>query len=112
MLQPSPLPILLAVNSVNHKLPSGPAVMPRGLLPAVGITYSVKIPAGVTFPILFVVGAGLGEPQVAVGTGGDAERGAAGCRDEELGDGHRCGLSGDRCNDTDDSDRRADTRTD
>ena len=34
-------PILLAAASVNHSAPSGPAVMPAGLLLAVGIVNSV-----------------------------------------------------------------------
>jgi hypothetical protein len=34
-------PILLAAASVNHSAPSGPAVMPAGLLFAVGIVNSV-----------------------------------------------------------------------
>src|SRR5262249_31072080 len=47
------LPILLPLCSANQRFPSGPAAMPIGQLPAVGILYSVKTPAVVTFPILF-----------------------------------------------------------
>src|SRR4051812_49186668 len=38
--------------SVNHRLPSGPAVMPRGL-PTVGTVYSVIVPFGVILAILW-----------------------------------------------------------
>src|SRR6185369_701670 len=48
------LPILLPTASVNHRLPSGPAVMSTKALPAVGIGYSVKFPEIVTFPILLL----------------------------------------------------------
>ncbi len=34
-------PMLWPENSVNHTAPSGPAVIPHGLLPAVGTEYSV-----------------------------------------------------------------------
>src|SRR5439155_12495369 len=34
-------PILLAASSVNHRLPSGPEVMPCGMLATVGTGYSV-----------------------------------------------------------------------
>src|ERR1700733_8680559 len=34
-------PILLPLYSVNHNAPSGPAVMPSGLLPLVGTGYSL-----------------------------------------------------------------------
>ncbi len=37
-------PILLPLISVNQRLPSGPAVMPYGVLPAVGMGYSVIVP--------------------------------------------------------------------
>lgn len=48
------LPILFVAFSVNQSLPSGPTVIPRGLLPAVGIGYSVNVPlAGAIRPILF-----------------------------------------------------------
>src|SRR5260370_41535911 len=40
-------PILLAPFSVNHRLPSGPAVMPAGLLVSVGVGNSVIAPAAV-----------------------------------------------------------------
>ena len=47
-------PILFAVAlfSVNQIFPSGPAVMPYGLLLAVGIENSVTTPLGVILPIL------------------------------------------------------------
>ena len=45
-------PILSAPHSVNQILPSGPAVMPAGVLEAVGIVYSVNTPLGVIFPIM------------------------------------------------------------
>ena len=45
-------PILLAPFSMNHSAPSGPAVMPMGELPAVGIGNSVTTPAVVMRPIL------------------------------------------------------------
>ena len=45
-------PMLLRRCSVNHRLPSGPAVMPQGPLPAVGVGNSAKTPAVVTRPIL------------------------------------------------------------
>jgi len=35
-------PILLPAASVNHRLPSGPTVMPVGALSGVGTGYSVK----------------------------------------------------------------------
>ena len=38
---------------MNHRLPSGPAVIPNGRLPAVGTGNSVITPAGVIRPILF-----------------------------------------------------------
>src|SRR6516225_11890709 len=44
-------PILSAKNSVNHKLPSGPATMPIGSQPVLGCGNSVKLPAGVMRPI-------------------------------------------------------------
>jgi hypothetical protein len=46
------LPTLLALPSVNQSAPSGPAVIPKGALPEVGIEYSVTVPAVVTRPIL------------------------------------------------------------
>src|SRR5437879_4569194 len=45
-------PILSAPHSVNQILPSGPAVIPAGVLEAVEIGYSVSPPLGVIFPIL------------------------------------------------------------
>src|SRR2546421_9377974 len=45
-------PILLPPFSVNQRLPSGPAVIQRDTLPAVGTTNSVMMPAGVLRPIL------------------------------------------------------------
>src|SRR6266581_341096 len=47
-------PMLFPLNSVNQRLPSGPAVMPKGLLSPVGMENSpVTTPAGVMRPILF-----------------------------------------------------------
>ena len=45
-------PILLPKSSVNHRLLSGPLVMPAGYEVAVGTVYSVAAPAGVMRPIL------------------------------------------------------------
>ena len=46
-------PILLPSISVNQRLPSGPAVMPSGLLlRRCGMANSVTTPAGVIRPIL------------------------------------------------------------
>ena len=45
-------PILLALNSENQMLPSGPAASARGPLSGVGIANSVMTPCGVTRPIL------------------------------------------------------------
>src|SRR5258706_12994878 len=45
-------PILPEVNSVNHSAPSGPVVMPSGVLRGVGIGNSVITPAVVMRPIL------------------------------------------------------------
>ena len=75
-------PILLRGDSVNQRLPSGPAVMPEGSLSAVGIGNSVTTPAGVMRPILL---AAFGEPEVAVGPA-VMPRGGCGRRDRELGD--------------------------
>src|SRR5438105_14513893 len=47
------LATLLVPLSVNQMLPSGPVVMPMGLLPAVGIVYSVMAPVLVILPTLF-----------------------------------------------------------
>src|SRR6266851_4203516 len=44
-------PILLAFSSTNQTLPSGPAVMPSGLLLAVGIPNVEKLPLGVMRPM-------------------------------------------------------------
>ena len=41
------LPILLLSASVNHTLPSGPAVMPKGNESFVGMAYSAIVSAGV-----------------------------------------------------------------
>ena len=40
------------MTSANHRLPSGPAVIPSGWLCAVGMGNSVNAPAGVIRPIL------------------------------------------------------------
>src|SRR5262249_30984276 len=48
-------PILALPGSVNHKLRSGPTVMPDGRLTAAGKGNSVMPPAGVILPILFPV---------------------------------------------------------
>src|SRR5262249_50173868 len=48
-------PILLVLFSANHRLPSGPAMIPHGAarpLLEVASGYSVKEPAVVSFPIL------------------------------------------------------------
>jgi len=44
-------PILLPLDSVNQRLPSGPTAMPCGFALAGGIGYSVKLRIGVIFPI-------------------------------------------------------------
>ena len=44
-------PILLALFSANQRLPSGPAVIPSGLLLAVGIGNAEKLPLGVMRPM-------------------------------------------------------------
>ena len=44
-------PILLPLDSVNHRLPSGPAVMHWMLGSAVGTGNSVMVPWGVMRPI-------------------------------------------------------------
>ena len=43
-------PIRPSPDSVNHRLPSGPAVMPKTPKPVMPL-YSVTTPAGVIFPI-------------------------------------------------------------
>src|SRR5215831_14632504 len=48
-------PILELPGSVNHRLRSGPTVMPEGRPTAVGKANSVIIPAGVIRPILFAL---------------------------------------------------------
>ena len=50
------LPILLALDSVNQRLPSGPAAMPSGPLRSVGTEYWVIVPEGVILPILLALG--------------------------------------------------------
>ena len=47
-------PIWFPTYSVNQIFPSGPVVMPFGLLEVVGRGYSVIIPVVVIFPILSV----------------------------------------------------------
>lgn len=47
---------ILPIVSVNHTLPFGPAVIPNGALPAVGVENSAITPAVVTFPILLGIG--------------------------------------------------------
>src|SRR5262245_17410615 len=49
------LPTLLPPNSANHKLPSGPAVIPNGALPTVGMGYSEITPDGVILLTLLPV---------------------------------------------------------
>ena len=56
----SPADSVNQADSVNHRLPSGPAAIPCGLLPAVGRGYSVMTPAGVIRPI--APPRGSGEP--------------------------------------------------
>src|SRR5580658_3687672 len=46
-------PTWLRPSSVNHSAPSGPAVMPKGELPALGSGYAVRLPEVVMRPILF-----------------------------------------------------------
>ena len=48
-------PIWCVAPSVNQRLPSGPAAIPRGPLKAVGIVNSVTAPAVVIRPILLVL---------------------------------------------------------
>src|SRR5262249_17761199 len=48
-------PILLALNSVNQRLPSDPTAMPNGPLSAVRIGYSLNTPAVVMRPILLLL---------------------------------------------------------
>ena len=48
-------PIWLHADSVNQRLPSGPAAMPTGPLPAVGMGNSVMTPAGVIRPICWQI---------------------------------------------------------
>src|SRR5579862_263923 len=82
------LPILLARASVNHKFPSGPAVMPIMTALEVGMGYSVTVPDVLILAILFacssanhrfpsgpaVTGPG---PALEVGTGYSAIPGSA-----------------------------------
>src|SRR5258708_34975930 len=49
-------PILLPFSSVNHRAPSGPAVIPWGVLLAVGMMNSLTTPAVVIRPILLPAG--------------------------------------------------------
>ena len=68
-------PIRLPANSVNHRLPSGPAVMPEGAAPALmPVLNSVTTPSRCDPPD--PVAAEFREPQVAVGAGRDAVRDA------------------------------------
>ena len=90
-------PIRLPTCSVNQRLPSGPAVMPAGSLPALMPTgNSVITPAVVMRPIRFADE--LGEPEVAVRPRRcrpephTCPRGA----DRELGHLDRLGPSGER----------------
>lgn len=46
-------PILLPAPSVNQRLPSGPTVMPHGVLAAVGIGYRVSVPEVVILSTVF-----------------------------------------------------------
>ena len=68
-------PILPEPFSVNQRLPSGPAVIPQGKADAVGTANSVIDPPGVTRAIRSC--RRLGDPEVAVGAGGDPHRPAA-----------------------------------
>src|SRR5439155_1369042 len=47
-------PIFIPSNSVNHRLPSGPAAMPKGRLFTVGTSNSVITPGGLIRPILLL----------------------------------------------------------
>ena len=78
-------PILLPPISVNQRLPSGPAVIPEGMLPAVGIG---ELGDGVrsSGDLADLVAAVLGEPEVAVGPGRDPVGQAEAAGSGELGD--------------------------
>ena len=79
-------PIALAWFSANHIPPSGPAVVTEGNAPVIGSGNSVTWPSTVILPIRSA--GDLGEPQRAVGPGGDPERPAARWR-RELAEGPR-----------------------
>src|SRR5260221_6568743 len=81
-------PILLAFSSTNQTLPSGPAVMPSGLLLAVGIPNVEKLPLGVMRPIAPLLNS-VNQRLPAIRPGRDAARSAIGCGDRELGDSGR-----------------------
>src|SRR5262249_54445645 len=53
-----PLGLSTLLLSVNHRLPSGPTVMPAGKLLAVVVGNSVRVPPGVIRPILLAVNSG------------------------------------------------------
>ena len=80
------IPIWLALYSVNQRLPSGPAVIPSGSDLAVGMANSVMAWV-VGLIIADLVGAVLGEPEVAVGARRDPVGTGIGGGDGELGDG-------------------------
>src|SRR5258708_36015666 len=50
-----PIAFTALAFSVNQRLPSDPLAMPTGTLLAVGIGYSLMLPAGVLLPVLFAV---------------------------------------------------------
>ena len=65
-------PILLPNFSANQRLPSGADVMPRGLLPGVGVGYSVIVPVFMTsFPTLLPSLNISVKPDIAIGPGRD-----------------------------------------
>ena len=77
-------PILFLACSVNQRLPSDPEAMNSGVELAVGTGNSVTVPPVVMRPILLALC--LGEPEGAVGAGGDAEGAAGGGGDRVLGE--------------------------
>ena len=80
-------PILLAWNSENQMLPSGPAASARGPLSGVGIANSVMTPCGRDAADL--AAGELAEPHVAVAAERGRARLAVRRRDVELGDRRR-----------------------
>ncbi len=77
-------PILLAWNSENQTLPSGPAASARGPLSGVGMGNSVMTPAGVILPILLPPNSP--NQMFPSAPRAMARREGVGRRDRELGD--------------------------